>query len=65
VLVVGSDNKVALRTVVTAERVGDSFIVTEGVKPGEKIVVEGLQKARPGTVVAPTTQAVSAEQPAR
>jgi len=65
VLVVGQDNKVALRTIAASERSGDFFIVTEGVKPGERVVVEGIQKARPGTVVSPTTQAVSQEKPAR
>jgi membrane fusion protein (multidrug efflux system) len=64
VYVVGSDNKVALRTVVLGDRVGTDYIVTEGVKPGERIIVEGIQKARPGATVTPTTQAASAEVPA-
>jgi membrane fusion protein (multidrug efflux system) len=64
VYVVGSDNKVALRTVVLGDRVGTDYIVTEGVKPGERIIVEGIQKARPGATVSPTTQAASAEIPA-
>jgi membrane fusion protein, multidrug efflux system len=61
VYVVGQDNKVALRTVTLGDRVGQDYIVTEGVKAGERIIVEGIQKARPGATVTPTTQAASAE----
>ena len=61
VYVVGEGNKVAIRTVTLGDRVGQDYIVTEGVKPGEKIIVEGIQKARPGSVVNPTEQAVTAE----
>jgi membrane fusion protein (multidrug efflux system) len=64
VYVVSSENKVALRTVVLGDRVGSDYIVTEGVKAGERIIVEGLQKARPGATVTPTTQAASSEVPA-
>jgi len=52
---------VALRSVVLGDRVGNDYIVTEGVKAGERVVVEGLQKARPGTTVNPTLQPVSSE----
>ena len=48
VYVVGNDNKVALRSVTLGDRVGQDYIITDGVKAGERIVVEGLQKARPG-----------------
>jgi len=58
---VGSDNKVALHTVTLGDRVGSDYIVTEGVQANERIVVEGLQKARPGSVVNPTEQAVTSE----
>jgi membrane fusion protein (multidrug efflux system) len=51
VYVVGPDNKVALRSVTLAERVNQDYIVTEGVKAGDRVIVEGLQKARPGTTV--------------
>jgi membrane fusion protein (multidrug efflux system) len=61
VYVVGADNKVALRTVVLGDRVGQDYIVTEGVKAGERIVVEGLQKARPGSVVTTTEQPITSE----
>jgi membrane fusion protein (multidrug efflux system) len=64
VYVVGSDNKVALRTVVVGQRVDQDYIVTEGVKSGERIIVEGLQKVRPGDTVNPTDQPLTSEKPA-
>jgi membrane fusion protein (multidrug efflux system) len=51
VMVVGADGKVAQRSVSMGERVGELWIVSEGLKPGERVIVEGLQKARPGAVV--------------
>lgn len=54
VAVVESDNKVAIRSVTVAERVGAMWIITEGVKAGERVVVEGLQKVRAGAQVNPT-----------
>jgi membrane fusion protein (multidrug efflux system) len=62
VYVVGSDNKVALRSVVLGQRVGQDYIITEGVKSGERIVVEGLQKVRPGDTVNPTDQPLTSEK---
>jgi membrane fusion protein (multidrug efflux system) len=53
VAVVGSDNKVDIRQVKVGERIGSDWIITEGLKPGETVVVEGTQKARPGAIVNP------------
>ena len=53
VLVVGQDNKVVLRPVMLGERVGDFYIATAGVEPGERVIVEGVQRARPGIQVKP------------
>jgi membrane fusion protein (multidrug efflux system) len=53
VLVVDQAGKVALKTVALAERVGDLVIVTRGVEPGERVIVEGSQKVRPGMQVKP------------
>ncbi len=53
VLAVGPDNKVLARSVVTGERVGDRWVVQQGLKPGDRVIVEGVQKARPGMVVNP------------
>jgi membrane fusion protein (multidrug efflux system) len=64
VLIVGPENKVALRTVTLGPRFKDYFIVTKGVKAGELIVVEGLQKAIPGQKVTPKEKSISQEQPA-
>jgi membrane fusion protein (multidrug efflux system) len=62
VYVVGADNQVALRTVVLGERYENLVIVKEGVKPGERVIVEGLQKVRSGMVVSPAEKPLSAEK---
>jgi membrane fusion protein (multidrug efflux system) len=54
VAVVGSDNAVELRPVTPAERVGALWVIDKGVKPGETVVVEGVQKVKTGSRVAPT-----------
>jgi RND family efflux transporter MFP subunit len=51
VAVVGADNKVSIRAVKAADRVGPMWIVEGGVKPGEQVVVEGLQKVQNGGTV--------------
>jgi len=51
VAVVGADNKVSIRAVKAGDRVGPMWIVEGGVKPGEQVVVEGLQKVQNGTTV--------------
>ena len=53
VAVVGEGNKIDIRPVVPGERVGSDWIISEGLKPGETIVVEGTQKVRPGAIVNP------------
>ncbi len=53
VAVVDSQNKVSIRTVKVGDRVGTMWIVTEGLKPGERIVAEGVQKVRPDSKVNP------------
>ena len=57
VAVVGSDNAVELRPVTPAERVGSLWVLDNGVKPGERVVVEGVQKVKTGVRVAPTQAA--------
>jgi RND family efflux transporter MFP subunit len=49
--VVGSDNKVALRPIKVGERVGAMWIIESGVRRGEFVIVEGLQKVRDGSLV--------------
>ena len=54
VFTVGPDDKAQLRNIVTGDRVGDDQIVTTGLKPGDKVIVEGVQKVRPGSPVQPS-----------
>jgi membrane fusion protein (multidrug efflux system) len=63
VLVVGADDVVALRTITPAGTVGDSLIVRDGVKPGERVIVDGIQKARPGAKVNPSAAGSSQAGP--
>jgi RND family efflux transporter MFP subunit len=51
--VVGNDNKISVRRATVGETIGSDWIVSEGVKPGERVVVEGVQKVRPGMQVDP------------
>jgi len=51
VAVVGDDNKVSIRPVKMGERIGAMWEVTEGLKAGDKVVVQGIQKAREGVQV--------------
>jgi len=54
VLVVGADNKVVARVIDLGQTEGGDYVVNKGLQPGEKVIVEGLQKAKPGQVVAPS-----------
>jgi len=60
IAVVGSDNKVNVRSVKVGERTGSMWIIEEGLQPGERIVVEGVQKVRDGMPVKAT---IAAAQP--
>jgi RND family efflux transporter MFP subunit len=53
VAVVGPDNKVSIRTVAVGDRVGSDWLISDGLKPGERVVAEGIQKVRPGVQVNP------------
>ena len=55
VLLVGADNKVEVRVIQTGPAIGNQWVVTGGLKPGESVVVDGLQNARPGGTVQPVT----------
>jgi len=61
VAVVGNDNKVSIRPVKVGERFGSMWIVDEGLKSGERVVVEGVQKVRDGIPVNPAPAPVPAE----
>ncbi|HEY7000463.1 MAG TPA: efflux RND transporter periplasmic adaptor subunit [Candidatus Udaeobacter sp.] len=51
VVVVGDDNKVSIRPVQMGERIGVMWEVTQGLKPGDKVVVQGVQKVHEGSTV--------------
>ena len=69
VAVVGSENKIAMRPVKLGVRSGGMWQVLEGVKPGEKVVVQGLMKVPPGSAVTvkewtpPAGEVASTESP--
>ena len=52
VAVVDQNNKVSIRPVKMGERIGAMWEISEGLKPGDRVVVQGLQKAREGSIVA-------------
>jgi membrane fusion protein (multidrug efflux system) len=71
VMTVGAEEKVEPRPIKVVRTVGDSWLVSEGLKPGDRVILEGLQKARPGTPVkavpfgsAPAAAPAGAPQPA-
>ncbi|MBI2354510.1 MAG: efflux RND transporter periplasmic adaptor subunit [Deltaproteobacteria bacterium] len=51
VMAVGAGEKVEPRTIKVVRTVGDSWLVSDGLKGGDRVILEGLQKARPGTAV--------------
>jgi len=59
-MVVGPDNKVAIRPLVATRTQGDNWVVDGGLKPGDRVIVAGLQKIQPGM----TVKAVDAPAPA-
>jgi membrane fusion protein (multidrug efflux system) len=63
VAVVGADDSVDLRMVRAGERVGTLWVIDQGLKPGEKIVIEGVQKVRAGIKVTPVAAQIE-ESPA-
>ena len=61
VLVVDAQNKASLRTITIGDRADKDFIVLQGLSAGERVIVEGMQKVRPGSEVNPSTAAAGAE----
>src|SRR3979490_1518093 len=59
VMVVGEDNKAAYREITLGGTANGQPIVTSGLKPGERIIVNGLQRVRPGTLMAPQVASAS------
>jgi len=52
-LIVGTGDKVEARTLTVTRAIGDTWLVSDGLNPGDRLIVEGLQKVRPGTTVKP------------
>lgn len=61
VWVIGADNKASQRAVKVGETIGENLLILEGLKAGERIITEGLQKVREGADVQPKTAAQMAE----
>jgi membrane fusion protein, multidrug efflux system len=64
VAVVGDDDKVSIRPIKVGERFGGMWEITEGLKPGERVIVQGAQKVREGAVVTPKPWVPPAQTPA-
>ena len=62
VAVVGADNKVSMRVVQPGPRYQSDQVIEKGLEPGERVVAEGLQKVREGSVVNPTAASKAAPQ---
>jgi membrane fusion protein (multidrug efflux system) len=58
VLIVGADNTVALRTITPGDTAGSLLVVRDGLQPGDRVIVDGIQKARPGSKVNPSVAPV-------
>ena len=54
VAVVGTDNKVTIRSVQTGERVDTMWVITSGLTAGDRVIAEGVQKVKEGSTVTPT-----------
>jgi membrane fusion protein (multidrug efflux system) len=70
IALVGSDNKISVRAVKAGEKIGQMWVIEEGLKPGEQVVVQGQDKVREGSLVAvkpanPSPVAVQTANPAQ
>jgi membrane fusion protein, multidrug efflux system len=63
-LVVNADNKVELRSLVTERAIGDKWLVIDGLKSGDRVIVEGVQFAKPGSTVKPEEEQSAASEAA-
>jgi RND family efflux transporter MFP subunit len=61
VAVVDRDNKVTVRTVTVGDRIGDQWVIAQGLNPGERVIAEGVQKVRTGITVKPTLYAAQSK----
>ncbi|WP_426805923.1 HlyD family secretion protein, partial [Stenotrophomonas sp. SrG] len=63
-MVDGKDNKVEVRPVKVSRALGRKWLVEDGLKPGDKVIVEGLQKFQPGMPVQATEMGAAPGWPA-
>jgi len=63
VAVVNPDNKVNIRSVKTGERVENLWVISSGLQPGERVIVEGIQKVKEGMLVSPKPVQVESNSP--
>ncbi|MDP3694914.1 MAG: efflux RND transporter periplasmic adaptor subunit [Desulfocapsaceae bacterium] len=64
VMVVGAEEKVEPRVIKVSQTVGDNWLVSDGLQAGDRVILEGIQKARPGTVVTAVPFGSKADTPA-
>ncbi|HEX5678203.1 MAG TPA: efflux RND transporter periplasmic adaptor subunit [Alcanivorax sp.] len=62
-MVIGADNKVASRKVTTETAVGNQWLISDGLSEGDRLIIEGLQKIRPGVTVTPVKLDAKNQQP--
>jgi RND family efflux transporter MFP subunit len=60
--VLGSDNKAEIRSVKVGPKVGTQWVIEDGLKAGEQVIVQGIQKVRPGSPVRPMPYQMPAEK---
>ena len=60
--VIGDDDKVQVRSVKTGPKIKQFWLITEGLKPGERIVYEGLQRVKEGAIVKPTVKDIKSTE---
>ncbi|MRS14604.1 efflux RND transporter periplasmic adaptor subunit [Enterobacteriaceae bacterium RIT691] len=62
VIIVNEKNQAEMRSVTASQAIGDRWLITEGLKPGDKVIVSGLQKVRPGDPVSAEIQTNTATE---
>ena len=61
VALLGPDRKAIIRPVKAGQKVGTMWVIDEGLKPGEQVIVEGIEKVKDGTPVVPKPANIQAE----
>ena len=61
IALLGADNKAIIRPVKAGEKVGTMWVIDDGLKPGDQVIVEGVEKVKDGTPVVPKSTQIQAE----